>query len=33
MAELAIRSARQMTQADWLPSQATTFSYRPASLV
>ena len=27
----AIRSVRKMTQADWLPSHAVGFSYRPAS--
>ena len=31
MAELAIRSVRKMTHADWLTSCAISFSYRPAS--
>ena len=31
MAELAIRSIRKMTHADWLPSRAIRFLYRPAS--
>ena len=31
MAELAIRSVRKMTYADWLPSRAISSSYRPAS--
>ena len=31
MAVLAIRSVRKMTHADWLPSRAISFLYRPAS--
>ena len=31
MAELATRSVQKMTLADWLPSRAISFSYRPAS--
>ena len=31
MAELAIRSVRIRTYADWLPSRTTSFSHRPAS--
>ena len=31
MAELASRSVRKMTHADWLASRAIRFSYRPAS--
>ena len=31
MAEFAIRSIRKITHADWLPSRAIRFSYRPAS--
>ena len=31
MAELAIRCVRKVTLADWLPSRAMSFSYRPAS--
>ena len=29
--ELGVRSVRKMTHADWLPSLAISFSYRPAS--
>ena len=31
MAELAIRSIRRMKHTDWLPSRATSFSYRKVS--
>ena len=31
MAELAIRSVRKMTPADWLPIRSIRLSYRPAS--
>ena len=31
MAKLALWSVCKLTQADWLPSRATRFSYRPAS--
>ena len=31
MAELPSRSVRKITHADWLPSRAIRFSYRPAS--
>ena len=31
MAELAIRSVRKMTQADWLPSHVISSSYRPTT--
>ena len=31
MTDLAIRSVRKMTHADWLPSRPISFSYRPAS--
>ena len=30
-ADLATQSLRKITYADWLPSRAITFSYRPAS--
>ena len=31
MAELASRSIRKIAHADWLPSRAISFQYRPAS--
>ena len=31
MAELAIRSVRKMTHADWLPGRAIRYSYGRAS--